>query len=252
MKNIFIVFIYLLLCIGALVGQTIKVRVANYPPQYYKNESGEWTGIDVELIKAVVKEAGMAIEFIEMPWSRALTSIKTGEIDIICNVSKTDERSEFMQWIGPERYTQMVLIVRKEDKGLKIKSLDEMLLAVKKTGKKIAAQQNAYYGDEIKKRIASDTQFEEAFVFIPESSQFLPMLQKGRILGYIEERSNIAYKIKKDLQYADFFVHPFIIHKDPVYFAVTKILPDSDFLKLQRAFSALEKKGTLEMIRKQW
>lgn len=252
MKTVLIYVWCMLLLISLVQGQSLKVRVANYPPQYYKDNNGEWTGIDVELVKAIIQEAGMSVEFVEMPWSRALTSIKNGEIDIMCNVSKTDERSEFMQWLGPERFTQMVLIIHKNDKSLKISTLDDVVASVKKTGKKIAALQNAFYGDGMKQRINNDVQFADAFVFVPESQQFLPMLEKGRVLGFIEERSNMMYKIRHDEKYKDFYIHSFIFHKEPVYLGISKKMPDNIFEKLKKAFTKLESRGALEKIRKKW
>ena len=239
-------------CAMMLCANTIKIRVVNYPPQYYQNSEKVWTGLDVELARAVVEDAGYTPEFVDLPWNRALVSIKAGEIDIMCNLSKTEERSEFLQWIGPERYTQMVLIVRKGDKGLTINSLDQMVIASQKTGKKIAIQQNAYYGEDMKKRLETDNDFAKVFVPIPEATQFLAMLQKSRILGYIEERSNIVYKIAHDEQYKDFFVHPFIIHKDPVYFGVSKMVPPEVYNNLVRSYKKLEGNGKLEKIRKKW
>ncbi len=85
----------------------IKLRVIEFPPFYYQDENGQWTGLEVELAEALLKEAGLKPEYVPLPWSRALKSMEVGEAELMMNLVKTPEREEYMHFIGPERTSRM-------------------------------------------------------------------------------------------------------------------------------------------------
>ncbi len=62
------VFLFLLSLNFLDAQQSIRVRAAQWPPQHYRDESGTWTGVDIELSKAIIKEAGYQVEVMELPW----------------------------------------------------------------------------------------------------------------------------------------------------------------------------------------
>ena len=69
------------------------------PPYQWRNENGELTGLDIDVISAVLSKAGYAFEFKKLPWSRILKSaIKNGEIDIAMGATKTLEREAFVHY----------------------------------------------------------------------------------------------------------------------------------------------------------
>ncbi len=91
--------------------QITGIRVANYPHQYYQTKSGNWTGLDVKLARTLIKEADFKYDFYEYPRSRALNCIIKGKLHLMTSLSRTPERSTYMYWIGPERVSQMILVV---------------------------------------------------------------------------------------------------------------------------------------------
>ncbi len=248
---VYMLFLGLLLT-PVLFCESLKIRVTDYPPQYSKSATGQWTGLDVEITEAILKDAGITPEFVELPWSRALAMLKTGEVEIMCNLSKTAERSEFVNWVGPERFSQMALIVLKKDVNMNIRTLDELIKKSDEMNKRIAVQQNAFYGQIFKDRLAKDTAFADHFVVVPEAQQFAPMLQKGRILGFFEETTNIKYKIKKDPVFAAFAINSFVIYKEPVYLGISKKVPDAVLKRLQQSYMKLENNGGLDKIRNKY
>ena len=42
----------------AAADEVINIRVTDFPPNYYKDENGNWTGLGVELSSIIVKTAG--------------------------------------------------------------------------------------------------------------------------------------------------------------------------------------------------
>lgn len=233
----------------------VKIRISDsdFPPQYYHNSSGNLTGIDVEIARLLVKAAGLTPEFVARPWSRALSEMQDGNLHMMLNLSITPERSEFMNWIGPERYDEIVFVVQEADVGLLIKSLDDFVVQVKKMGKKVGIQQDVFYGEEFQKKF-EDKDFSAAFEIAPTAVANPKKLQVDRILGFFESKTAVMYKMRNDPEYKGLAVSPFIITKSPVYFGISKKGITQDVLKkLVQAYDKILANGQLNMVRnKNW
>jgi ABC-type amino acid transport substrate-binding protein len=175
----------------------IRIRVTDFAPLYYQDELGEWTGLEVELARALVLRAGFIPEFISTPWSRALKLMKEGGLELMANLSKTDERSEFIEWIGPERDSVMALIVRKADEHLSISSLDDLVDISISRKSRWGYQQDIFYSEDFNSRLSSP-EFAERFEIAEQSQTNAEKLRAGRILGYFEEREIMRFRIANE------------------------------------------------------
>ncbi len=240
------IFIY---CATAYGGaDTIVARVWDFPPQYYKDASGNLTGIDVELGRALVEAAGQRIEFVERPWSRALNDMKYGGLDLMMNLSITPERAEYMYFIGPERITRMVLIVKQGDENLPIQNMDDLAMVSEKEGKKIGIQQDAVYSGEFNERL-NDPGFAGHFDSIADANLHPRKVAEGRILGFFELENTASYQLKHNPFYNGLALHPFVLQEDKVYFGVSKKVSPYILERLRQAYERLEKDGTFDKIR---
>ncbi|MEW5721985.1 MAG: transporter substrate-binding domain-containing protein [Thermodesulfobacteriota bacterium] len=234
---------------AAWAQEVIRVRVTHFPPQYFQDQAGEWTGLDVELARALVVEAGYTPRFISRPWSRALKEMESGELHLMMNLSQTTERSVYLDWIGPERTGELALIVRKGDENLPVHGIDDLPRVAAARGKKFGVQADIYYSDEFMEKL-KDPAFAAHFETVSKADNNLMMTVSGRILGFFEDRDSLSYRIAHDPQYRDLAVHPFVISSEDVYFGVSKKVPPGVLPRLREAFKRLEKNGTLEEIRK--
>ena len=74
-------------------------------PLHFYIRSGELTGFDVEVAKAIGEKLGLKVQFVESEWDSLLASIDSGRIDTVINaVSVTDERKK--------KYKSMTLPIR--------------------------------------------------------------------------------------------------------------------------------------------
>jgi polar amino acid transport system substrate-binding protein len=227
----------------------IEVRVSDYAPQYYLNKTGDWTGLDVELARAVIQEAGFKPVFVELPWARALEELKFGRVQIMMNLSKTDKRSQFLHWIGPERFSQLALVVKKGNEFLPVKKIDDLLIVAKKQGINFGIQTEYHYGNEFMEKL-KDKSFSDYFEPIPTDLINPRKTKKGRILGFFEDKVSMVYKIKNNPAYNELALHSFILHKEPVYFGISKMGVSNEVLeKLGKAFERLNQNGKLDTIR---
>lgn len=230
--------------------ETLKIRVTEFPPQYYLNAAGEWTGLDVELARVLVETAGFTPEFVVRPWSRALQEMETGELHIMMNLSQTEERSAYMHWIGPERIARMVLVVRPTDLDLPIQTLDDLVTVAAQRNLWYGILQDAFYSEEFNTRLENDLEFARWFETVAESHLNPRKTVAGRILGFFEDGDSVAYKLTHDPEYAGLSLHDFALTESPVYFGISRAGVSSEILeRLQLAYVQLEQDGTFERIR---
>ena len=78
------------------------------------DSQGRPIGFSVDLLQAVAREQGLAIEFVALPWTELLDGFKAGRIDIICNVVDTPERRSFMWFSVTTALLQGSLFVRQD------------------------------------------------------------------------------------------------------------------------------------------
>ncbi len=230
---------------------TIRVRVTNYPPQYYK-ENNQWKGIDIELAEALVKEAGFKVEFVKLPWSRGLTEIRNGNIDLMLNLSITEERKEFLTFIGPQKEMKMVLVVHKNNKDLKVTDIDELIVESKLNNRKIAIQQDVFYSEEFNQRLKDDLDFASNFESVTQGKAFHQMLNSKRILGFFENNHLAEYQIKTNDEFKNFSTINFYISTDLVYFGISKKIPPEKLKRLTEANTRLQKSNILNEIINKW
>lgn len=122
-------------------GRTFTVGFdAEYPPYGYKDESGEYTGFDLELAQEVCDRNGWALVKQPIDWDSKDMELNSGTIDCIWNgMSITPEREESMAMTFPYLNNQMIFYTR-ADAG--IDSLEAL------AGKSVAVQ-NGSYAEEL-------------------------------------------------------------------------------------------------------
>jgi len=231
--------------------EKIRVRVTQFAPNYFMQD-GQWTGLDVQLAEAVIKEAGYQPEYHELPWSRALAYLQDGRIDMMMNVTRTPDREEFMHFIGPERVSKRVMVVRREHLNLPITGLDDLPKAAERIRIPFGIQQDAKYSEAFDTRYRQDPEFARHFEPVPQGALLPKKTSAGRNLGFFEDENYVAWQARSNPEFQDLVIHAFVLSSDPVYFGVSKHVDAASLKKLDAAFQKLEKNGTLARIRAQW
>lgn len=79
--------------------KTILVGTTNYIPYSYKDENGQITGLDIELLKEIAKRNNWNIDFNAFAFSVRSDALDRGQIDIaVGGISVTDERKQKMDF----------------------------------------------------------------------------------------------------------------------------------------------------------
>ncbi len=60
-------------------NSTLVMPAFTYPPFTMQNQTGKWIGADNEIIENVLMRMGYQVQWIEMPFARALEEMKSGK-----------------------------------------------------------------------------------------------------------------------------------------------------------------------------
>ena len=248
-----ILLLPLFLFILADTGLSCEIRVQvpednSYAPFTVQNTSGKWSGLSIELTEALLKEAACTPIYEPLPFARALYYLQKGEIDMMPNMSITEERKAFVHFVGPQ-LDETVLLITRKDTAYQITSLDDL----KKLPMAIGVERGKVYGKGFEEKRAADPVFREKLEEVREVDSNVKKLAIGRISGFLSYDYNNMYQIQINPLYKDFTIHPYMIHQDWVYFGFSKksISPEL-YEKMQKACERATKKGTFAAIRKRY
>ncbi len=104
-------------------GQRV-VRVGTegtYPPfTYVDPRTSQLTGYDIEVIKAVAKEAGWKLKFVQSPFDAIFPALDAKRIDVVANqVTINPEREARYLFTKPYTYSHGVIVTAADTKGIK-------------------------------------------------------------------------------------------------------------------------------------
>lgn len=107
------------------VKSTYKIVMdSSFAPFEYQNDSGEYEGIDVELIKAIAEQQGFNVEISNPGFDAALNAVQAGQADaVMAGMSITDARKEIFDF-SDAYYTSNILLAVKS--GSSVKSYSDL------------------------------------------------------------------------------------------------------------------------------
>jgi cystine transport system substrate-binding protein len=104
---------------------TVGTEGTYRPFTFHEGGSGELTGYDVEVAKAVGDELGVKVKFEETQWDAIFAGLDSGRMDMIANqVSITDEREADYDFSTPYTVSPGVIVVNEGDDS--ISSFDDL------------------------------------------------------------------------------------------------------------------------------
>lgn len=212
-----IVFMIYFLSKAVFADCSISVGVSDFPPQSYQTAEGEWKGISVELVEVLMSEVGCTPVYQDLPWKRAVLLVETGKLDVLTNVSITDERSHFMHFIGPQQ-DEIIVIGINDMIDISIEHIED----INKFPGLISIQRGAFYGDTFSSYYKENDRFNNKFIMVNKNEDKIKLVNGGRTQGLLEELYLLCYEIKTNYKFKGMKIHKFKINHDVVYFAFSK------------------------------
>jgi polar amino acid transport system substrate-binding protein len=123
MKAFFSVMAILLIASSAQ-GAEITIAASEYSPYNYV-ENGKVAGVSAEVMKAVLREAGLEADFTIFPWPRAYRMALNNQTTIIFPIARIPERESLFKWVGTISPCDVYLYKLKTRKDIRIETLEE-------------------------------------------------------------------------------------------------------------------------------
>ncbi|WP_419776163.1 ABC transporter substrate-binding protein/permease [Oenococcus sicerae] len=210
-----------------------------YPPFEFQKQNGSYTGIDVEIIRAIAKKENFSMTLKPISFNSGAQMVLSGQMDgIIAGMSITPERKQVYDFGTPYYKTGVVWAVAKKAKITKLSQLRGKTVALK-TGTASADYAKSIqnkYGFKISYFNDSNTMYNDVAV--------------GNSAAAFEDLPVMKYAIKNGLQLK--IPNQKVANAGWYGFAVKKGKNQALLKAFDRGFAALKKDGSYDKIIKKY
>jgi polar amino acid transport system substrate-binding protein len=240
-----LIVLCLLLFSRALYGCSLTLAVSSeYHPHYFKDSNNKWSGVSVDLARTLVEEAGCRLNTIDVPWSRALKLLESGEIDLLTNFTFTEQRANIAQFLGPH-YVEKAAFLAKKNISEKVTTISDLA----HFDGLIGLTRGAFFGPKFEKFVLQDQQVLAKLVRLNTNKERYSMLTLGRLDAVIDDELAASYFLTSVKNADDNYGIRFTLDNSPVYFALSRnSVPQLVRTKLNQAWKHMLKNKVLEKI----
>lgn len=171
---------------SSVSGKTYVIGTdTTFAPFEFRDSSGEMTGIDMDLIRAIGKDQGFNVEIRSLGFNAALQALSSNQVDgVIAGMSITDERKKIYDFSEPyfESGVQMAVAAGNND----IKTYEDL------KGKTVVAKTGAE-GETFAKSIASKYGF--TVQSLDQSATMYESVKSGNAVAVFDDYPVLAYGI---------------------------------------------------------
>lgn len=230
------------------IEQSEKVVIGlddTFVPMGFREKNGQIEGYDIDLARAVFKRYGVHVDFQTIDWSMKETELKNQTIDLIWNgYTKTPERAKKVGFSAPYLVNHQVLVT---------KANQNITSAAKMRGKTLGVQTGSSGASDLDgspqllKRYIKN----QSPVLYDTFNNGLIDLNAGRIQGLLMDEIYARYYIAHEPNPESYRVVS--VNFPSEHFAVGMRKSDKVLKsKIDAAFEALEKDGTMAKLQKKW
>lgn len=230
-------------------SKPISVGTGHWEPYAYFDAQQHFTGLDVDMTRAIFREAGCTLVELPMrPAPRNMMLFESGDIDMLMGASRTGERLKRAWFTAGYRNETVAMfsLAQEAPRHEGIRSFDDFL-AGKLT---MLAPRVGYYGDTYGRHMAGLKDTKRLFQFL-DFTQGIRMLGAGRanfIMGDPAGVEHVAARLGIKVQPL-----PFFLVDAPVHLMLNRAtVPESDVRVLDAAIARLRKRGEFDRIRQAW
>lgn len=209
------------------------------PYSFVTAEDDTPRGLDVELVDAVLREAGVDHEIRLYPWQRVKRMLDRGEVQMAFQFAGTPQRQQQYELVGPLRSGSTVFMTTARTALSDWKSLDDLSPYV------IGQVRGYAYEEEFDRAdLARDTSAQNP-------RQLVSMLLAGRIDIIVGDRVQLQYFVREQRAQEQVRILPRPLIQMPRFVAFAK--GDSERARIfSEALIRLRQAGTLNRIEQGW
>lgn len=188
----------LLLLAASPITSACELNVAwePWPPYEFATANGEVSGLDGDLLMAIVGEMDCTVTWVQKTWKRSLAGLESGEVSLVMSASHTEERAVWGRYSDVYRQSSNHLVLGKELQG-QFASLEAFLDA----GKKLGIVKDYYYGEEVLALISAEKYKKQVFDTLAANAN-MKKVASGRVDGILMD-SFVASSLKREMGIVD-------------------------------------------------
>ena len=159
---------------------------SSFAPFVFQNDQSKYTGIDMELIKAIAKDQGFTLEISNPGFDAAVSDVQNGNADgMIAGMTVTDARKATFDFSDPYYTTNSILAVQESSKISSYEGLKGKTVGVKNgTASQTFLEENkSKYGYKIKT--------------FSDGASMYDSLNSGSVVAIMDDEPVIKYAIKQ-------------------------------------------------------
>jgi polar amino acid transport system substrate-binding protein len=229
----------LLLSIGAAGARELRVVGGHFDDMYERRANGEFHGLGVDVMRAMLKRSGDTARFEIYPWARAQAMVAAGQADILVGPYKTPERALRMAFSAKSFMRDDIVFYARSGADIAWKG-DYAALA----GKSMVVVKNWAYGggfDEARAKL----QIHQVDT-VPGA---LKMLTQGHVDLFPSNRRNVERLLAHLHLSGQVVALPHVMLQQEAYFAYPrKAGADAVRLRMDAALRALAESGELKRL----
>lgn len=183
-----------------VASETVVVATeGTYSPfSYHAKANGPLTGYDVDVIKAVVKKAGLKIKFVETTWDSIFAGLEAKRYDVIANqVTINDERKAKYAFSVPYTIDREVVVARKDSTVSKLADVSGL------TAAQSATSNHRTEAEKLGAQIETVPGFVESLALITEKRVDVTLNSRLAVLEYLTNNKSSGLKIAATFTSAD-------------------------------------------------
>ncbi|MBL4800061.1 MAG: transporter substrate-binding domain-containing protein [Oleispira sp.] len=218
----------------------LKFITESYPPYNFKSD-GELKGIAVDLLLAATTKSSASLTAQQiklLPWPRAYKMATLGPNTVLFSTTRTDEREQRFNWVGPIAPTRIILLAKKSD-SIVIKSATDI------NKYKVGAIPNDI-GDQLIKKIGVKS---STITHIAKAESLAKMLAVGRIKLWAYEENVARWFIKQAGLDNNDFESVYTLKESDLYYAFSKDIDEEVQAALQKSIDEVKASGEFDTIK---
>ena len=228
-------------------SQHLQVGWELWFPYQYRNKAQQLVGLDIDVFKAIIDQAGYQASYVELPWARHLRYIKSGKVDVAFGASYTKERASYAYFTQAYRTEVVKLFIRK-NKSLKLEKLSSLI-----DSPYIIGVEKGYYYGEIFKQLMHNKLFKKHIKVVLDIEENIGLLLQNKIDGLLADPNTIKAFVKKYRIDDELMEHQLPIYKSSIHIMLSKKTQSLAILQqFNQAITILKLNGRLDAIFIKW
>jgi polar amino acid transport system substrate-binding protein len=240
-------FPYASLQAATATNHSLLVVTEDWPPFSYLAAGGEVTGLNTEIVRSVLNQAGMQSTIQIFPWARAMMMARNRPNTVIFSMSRSKERENQFIWIGELMRRHDMFYRATGRRSISPTSIEEIKshYSVCVVNKDIVEDDLKRQGFVLRKNYIATGSFDDC----------MKLVQNGSVPLLVNSPLDLAWALKKHSEIHTTFEPVLALEpsgQEPLYLA-TSLGTDPDTVKrLRTAFQGLQQSGQLDLLRHQF